>query len=433
MSKLLQLLRFWLFLSCLVLFLVPSALAGEFSINAWTNDASSGIGPGQTLWAYHFGSTNIAVVNGVTVPGTGTNVNPSIAGQFSMTGVSFVFENDANSLTALGGSGSAVMASSFLYGGAPWRFTVQGLTAGQVYTVSIYGVGRESPPATRASYFTNGTDTIYVDENSLGSGKGLRVDYTFTATATTNLTIVMPTNTSTFHTYALALQQPFLVTTTSNAGPGSLRQAVLDAGALPGAKTITFAPTLSGAVITLASEIELSGGVTIDASSLPRGITISGGNATRIFARISGATCALIGLTLIDGNGAGPWAGGGGAIINLADLSITRCTFRNSGTGGGGGAIGSCGTLTLTQCTLSDNSAPYGGAIVNEGGTLTLTRCTLAANHSTFTDPADAGGAIYNYFGGELIMTGSVLAGNTAATGFGPDLWMEDGTLATTA
>lgn len=52
-----------------VALLVQTAWAGTFSVNTWTNDASSGIVSGQTVWAYHFGVTNVATVNGVTVPG----------------------------------------------------------------------------------------------------------------------------------------------------------------------------------------------------------------------------------------------------------------------------------------------------------------------------------------------------------------------------
>lgn len=56
-----------------------AARAGTFSTAAWTNDASTGIASGQTVWAYHFGSTTTATVNGISVPGlpgpTASNAN----------------------------------------------------------------------------------------------------------------------------------------------------------------------------------------------------------------------------------------------------------------------------------------------------------------------------------------------------------------------
>lgn len=404
------------------LLVTPSSRAGVFSINAWTNDASSGIVPGQTVWAYHFGVTNVATVNGVTVPGVGTNGNPAVAGQFSVTGIPFVFLNDNNLLTALGGSGSAVMARNFLYGGAPGRITVEGLTTGQVYTVSIYGVSFD-PPTTRASNFTNGTDTIYVNENASPTRIGVRVDYTFTATATTNLTLVMPTNANTFHTYGLALRQPLLVTTTSDGGPGSLRQAVLDAAALPGAETITFAPALSGATITLSNEIILPGNMTIDASSLPGGMRLSGGNVARIFTVTTGQPVSLLGLTLTDGNGVGAdITGTGGAVVVGfgSTLSMSRCTLSDNAAAGSGGAIENFqGTLTLLECTLVNNRAnQFGGGIDNFGGPLALTHCTLVGNQ------ANSGGGVFDG-GGQLNLTNCIVAGNTAAVS--PDLRVLNG------
>ena len=46
-----------------------AARAGTFSTAAWTNDATSYIASGQTTWAFHFGATTAATVNGVNVPG----------------------------------------------------------------------------------------------------------------------------------------------------------------------------------------------------------------------------------------------------------------------------------------------------------------------------------------------------------------------------
>lgn len=339
-----------------------------------------------------------------------------------MTGIPFVFLNDNNVLTALGGSGSAVMARNFLYGGAPGRISVEGLTTGQVYTVSIYGVSFD-PPTARASNFTNGTDTIYVNENASPTRIGVRVDYTFTATATTNLTIVMPTNANTFHTYGLALRQPLLVTTTSDGGPGSLRQAVLDAAALPGAETITFAPALSGATITLTNEIILPGNMTIDASSLPGGVTLSGGNATRIFTVTTGQPVSLLGLTLTYGNGVGANISGvGGAVLVGfgSTLSMSRCTLLDNATAANGGAIENFqGTLTLLECTLVNNRAnQFGGGIDNVAGALALTHCTLVGNQ------ANSGGGVFDG-GGQLNLTNCIVAGNTAAVS--PDLRVLNG------
>ncbi len=97
----------------LVLFgFTSSVQAGTWSINAWTGDASSGIVNGETQWAYHFGSTTSATVNGVSVPGFATPP-VSVADKFELTGSQFVLTQDFNNLTNLGGSSSAVLGGSF--------------------------------------------------------------------------------------------------------------------------------------------------------------------------------------------------------------------------------------------------------------------------------------------------------------------------------
>lgn len=111
-----------------------AARAGTFSTAAWTDDAYTGIASGRTLWAYHFGATTTATVNGVSVPGlagpTASNANFDLAG---MTTVAV----DTNSLTALGGTGSAVIGHDFSYGGNPATLTVKGLTVERNYVVSF--------------------------------------------------------------------------------------------------------------------------------------------------------------------------------------------------------------------------------------------------------------------------------------------------------
>jgi len=125
----------------------------------------------------------------------------------------------------------------------------------------------------------------------------------------------------------------------------------------------------------------------------------------------------------------------GGAIENQGILTLNRCTISGCSSSGSGGAIYNyLSTLTLVQCTISSNSAPYAGAIANgDGSVLTLTNCTLSQNHATGTnDGYDGGGAIDNYGGATLNLNTCILAGNTAGTSTGSELWMETGSLITT-
>jgi len=184
------------------------------------------------------------------------------------------------------------------------------------------------------------------------------------------------------------------VTTLADSGPGSLRQAICNAAARPGADTITFDSALSGGVIRLTSaQLDLSdpsGPVTITAANLPAGVTVSGEGARRGFRVATGSTVALDSLTVSNGvAAAGTFAGGngGGAIFNQGRLDLRNCTLvRNSvpGSGAFAGALANYGgDLRLTNCTLALNSAWVGGAIYNFLGTCSLSHCTIASNSAS--------------------------------------------------
>src|SRR5438093_9817982 len=87
----------------------------------------------------------------------------------------------------------------------------------------------------------------------------------------------------------------FFVTTVDDSGPGSLRQAILDANAVGGG-TITFSNTTG--TITLSSPLPQ-----ITANSAIEGpgtnvLTVSGSNSFRVFAFSRGTTNTLSGLTI---------------------------------------------------------------------------------------------------------------------------------------
>ena len=171
--------------AALVPLLASSAHAGTWSYSAWTDDSTSGISPTSTQWAYHFASTQTATVNGVTVPGRFQGVSD---GNVDVNGYpTSLYGGADNNLTALGGTGSALIAQSFNYNGVGGSMyvTAKGLTAGNRYVLSFYGVGFDGPPnyLPRAVSFASGGDFATVDQNTFGYRNGIRVDYSFTATA----------------------------------------------------------------------------------------------------------------------------------------------------------------------------------------------------------------------------------------------------------
>jgi len=68
------------------------------------NDASTGLSPAQTRWAYHFNSTALGNINGVLVIGL-PGASPAVSGRFAISGPGGTGNNSSNNLTALGGVG----------------------------------------------------------------------------------------------------------------------------------------------------------------------------------------------------------------------------------------------------------------------------------------------------------------------------------------
>ncbi|MCB1210390.1 MAG: right-handed parallel beta-helix repeat-containing protein [Verrucomicrobiales bacterium] len=211
----------------------------------------------------------------------------------------------------------------------------------------------------------------------------------------------------------------FTVTNTTDSGTGSLRQAIIDAVALAGPDTVTFAPALNGKTIQFASHISITdtSGVFIDASSLSKGITLDGGGTNRLFSvnfnAILGAQC----LTFT--GGAAPGDSGGAIVNSQGKLELKRCTFVANSAAAGGALYSFTPTGSLTQytlleeCTLSGNSAATsGGGFQNENGTSTLVHCTITDN----TAPAGAGSGVASWGDTltETIVHNCLIAGNSA-------------------
>ena len=207
-----------------------------------------------------------------------------------------------------------------------------------------------------------------------------------------------------------------VVTTPADAGAGSLRQTILDA--VPGC-TITFDPSLSGTTIALTSgELALNQSLTIDGSALPGGLTLSGGNANRIFNVNSGPTVNLIGLTIAQGWT--PDAGGGLYSAAGSTLEIARCTFVGNSALEGGGLLND-GVLRLENCTFSGNHGAYGSAFQCRG-LATLDHCTMAGN-----DASGGIASVYNKWT-TLTVRDSIIAGNTPVVD-GRDLYSQEAAL----
>ena len=196
---------------------------------------------------------------------------------------------------------------------------------------------------------------------------------------------------------------PFTVNTLNDAGPGSLRQAILDANAAPGGDQILFASGLSGQ-ITLASSLpQITTALDIQGPGAGT-LAVSGNSNVRILeiALTPGVPVSISGLSLVNGNAQ---AQPGGAVVAAGgDVSISDSVISGSTAASGGGIFFggfTTGTsLTVQRSTISGNTATTGngGGIQariqaldsTSGGTAFVQQSTISGNHA----PSGNGGGI---------------------------------------
>jgi hypothetical protein len=212
----------------------------------------------------------------------------------------------------------------------------------------------------------------------------------------------------------------FTVMNTADGGPGSLRQAILDANANPGADTIDFQAGLTG-TITLTSGLlpTISEELTINGPGALV-IAVSGNNASGIFVIASGIIVTISDLTISNGFA----FTGGGILNNGGQISVSDCTLSGSSSSAGGGIANLGGTVTVTDSTFSGNTAS-GGGIFNQGGIVTITNCTMSNNF------AAGGGGVFNQ-GGTVTITNSTISNNSATLGgfaMGGGIFIDSGTV----
>ena len=204
------------------------------------------------------------------------------------------------------------------------------------------------------------------------------------------------------------------VTTTNDAGAGSLRQIIKSAAA---DDTINIGVT---GLITLTNGELLIDHDLIIVGPGATNLAVSGNHLGRIFQIAPNAIVDISDLTIRDGhaadgtNASSPigQSGGdgqnGGGVYNLGTLRLLRCAIEGNlagnggcggvgGTGGNGGGIYNAGTLAIEACTFSSNTAGFGNGCFANGGV------------------GGCGGAIFNV--GSLAMTVSTLSGNFAGDG----------------
>jgi len=201
-----------------------------------------------------------------------------------------------------------------------------------------------------------------------------------------------------------------IVTTGADSGPGSLRQAIADAGS---GDTITFAPEVTTVTVTsdqlmIATDLTIDGGTGVIIARSPAENTPT----FRIFQITEGAV-TFDSLTLRNGQVIDDSSGGG--IANAGTLTVINSTITGNTTASYGGGIDNFNsTLTMINSTITGNTAgTLSGGIDNSYGTLTVINSTITGNTA-----GTLSGGIDNFYG-TLTVINSTITDNATTSGAG--------------
>ncbi len=218
-----------------------------------------------------------------------------------------------------------------------------------------------------------------------------------------------------------------VVTNTSDAGAGSLRDALLSAGE---GDLITFDPSLSGETINVVENLYATvsavvegpaGGITIKAPNASAGLLLYGGIGTELIVkRLTFTGGAISGVVLnggtlqledcvVEGNTA---TKGGGINVFLGDLKLIRTIVRNNTASGDGGGISVAygATASITNSTISGNVSAASGGGIYAGGEVTIVASTVSENTATIY-----GGGVFGE--DDVVLRNSTFSGNNAPAG----------------
>ncbi len=208
----------------------------------------------------------------------------------------------------------------------------------------------------------------------------------------------------------------YFVTNTADSGPGSLRQALLDANSSAGPDVIGI--TANGTLNLMSALPAITDGVTVQGPG-PDMFKVDGQNLYRVL-DIAGVEVTMSGLTIQRGNVTGPGANGaairsngdltlshvqvlsntasstGGGIYVTGDLAIDNSQFQNNhSTGGSGGGLRACCVTTISSTQFISNTAQDDGGAVTAFGSTTLENAHFQGNQCT--GMACDGGAMYSF------------------------------------
>jgi hypothetical protein len=184
----------------------------------------------------------------------------------------------------------------------------------------------------------------------------------------------------------------FTVSSIADSGSGSLRQAIIDANANPGADTIQIPSSLTGTInltsgpMTISDPVIINGPITIFSVTL----VVSSNHSGRIF--IVNANTTINGLGMDNGSATGSFSGFGGGVYSTAPLTLNDCEFGGDSSMNGGAIYQIGASLSVTRCGFYGDFATQ-GACVWSTGTVSVQFTEFDSDRTN--NPNSGGGGIY--------------------------------------
>lgn len=220
---------------------------------------------------------------------------------------------------------------------------------------------------------------------------------------------------------------PITVTNTNDAGPGSLRQVIIDANAFAGANTVLFDipisdPNYNGTdgtwiiqpvtpLPTITEELNIDAGT--QPGSTNRRIIVDGQNSISLFSLNLGDDVDIRDMQIINAFSASPGAALSMTATGYPLVRIFNCSFINNHSTADGGALALHTQiyLVIDGCDFNGNTSDGGGgAIVGYAdGVINSTRCNFINNQAL----GGNGGAIYNALTHSYSIESSSFVGNS--------------------
>ncbi|MCO6459234.1 MAG: hypothetical protein J5I93_28325 [Pirellulaceae bacterium] len=235
-------------------------------------------------------------------------------------------------------------------------------------------------------------------------------------------------------------------------GNATLRAAIMESNALPGADTINLPPgnyllTIAGRLEDQAAtgDLDITDELTIVGADRATTV-IDAGLLDRVFHLPTGSTASISGVTITGGlatdDGSSPGTGQGGGVLNVfGSLTLTDALITGNQAvgdlgqnGQGGGIYDVVGSLSLVDSTISGNQAlggelggiAQGGGVYSFGSTATASNSSITGNQALGADDtfgtgggAAQGGGIFSEISSWLLIDEASISGNQAIGGAG--------------